>query len=386
MLTKTLGSSPYNLHRTLLRFAPEYNTQPITHRLLIMKSHYIDLFSDTQTRPTPGMRAAMAQAIVGDEQSDDDPTTLELCKQSAELMGQEAGVFMPSGTMCNLAAILTHTRPGDEMICDHQSHIYCTEAAGASALAGVSVWPLQSPHGIFEVQQVIDAVRPRTRTAPRTSLLTIEQTTNFSGGAIWPLAQLRAVRDAGHAHGLKCHMDGARLLNATATTGISAAEYASGWDSVWIDLSKGLGCPVGAVLCGSADFIHQAWQWKYRLGGAMRQSGVLAAAGLYALEHNIAQLKTDNMNAQTIWNTLSGSDLFRFDPAQPSSNILRFTFNAEGINAEAFAKRCLAEGVRIRALGGNFIRATTHLDVSAQEAETAAQTMLSVAQAMATRG
>ena len=347
-----------------------------------MKSPYIDLFSDTQTRPSPGMRAAMAQAEVGDEQSDDDPSTRQLCEKIADMLGQEAAVFMPSGTMCNLTAILTHTRPGDEILCDHQSHIYCTEAGGASALAGVSVWPLQSPHGIFEAQQVIDAVRPRTRTAPRTSLLTLEQTTNFSGGAIWPLAQLREVRDAARSHGLKCHMDGARLLNASAAAGISAADYAAGWDSVWIALSKGLGCPVGAVLCGSADFIHEAWQWKYRLGGAMRQSGVLAAAGLYALEHNIEQLKIDNKNAQSIWNTLSASNLFRFDPVQPSSNILRFTFNAEAIDAQAFAARCLAAGVRVRVIGNNFIRATTHLDVNAQEAEIAAQTMLTIAQGM----
>jgi threonine aldolase len=193
-----------------------------------MKSHCIDLFSDTQTRPTPGMRAAMAEATVGDEQSDDDPSTRELCKKVAQLLGQEAGLFMPSGTMCNLVAILTHTRPGDEILCDHQSHIYCTEAAGASAFAGVSVWPLQSPHGIFDVQQVIDAIRPRTRTAPRSTLLTVEQTTNFSGGAIWPLPHLRAVRDVARSHGLKCHMDGARLLNASAATGICAADYASG--------------------------------------------------------------------------------------------------------------------------------------------------------------
>jgi len=370
----------------ILALEPPTPASPSTIRLRkFMTSHYIDLFSDTQTRPTQGMRAAMAQALVGDEQSDDDPTTLTLCEKVAELLGQEAGVFMPSGTMCNLTAILTHTRPGDEVICDHQSHIYCTEAGGAAALAGVSVWPLQSPHGIFDVQQVHEAVRPRTRTAPRTRLLTLEQSTNFSGGAIWPLPQLREVRDAARSHGLKCHMDGARLLNASAATGIAPAEYASGWDSVWIALSKGLGCPVGAVLCGSAEFIHEAWQWKYRLGGAMRQSGVLAAAGLYALEHHLPQLETDNINAQSIWTTLSACDLFRFDPPRPSSNILRFTFASELIEADAYAKACLAEGVRLRAIGGNFIRATTHLDVSPQEAETAARTMLSVAQRMAKR-
>jgi threonine aldolase len=350
-----------------------------------MKPDCIDLYSDTQTRPTPGMRAAMAQAVVGDEQSDDDPTTLQLCETVADLLGLEAGVFMPSGTMCNLVAILTHTRPGDELICDHQSHIYGTEAAGAAALAGVSICALPSPHGIFDVQQVIEAIRPATRTAPRSTLLTAEQTTNFSGGAVWPLPQLQAVRDAARLHGLKCHLDGARLLNATAATGIAAAEYAAGWDSAWVDLSKGLGCPVGAVLCGSADFVRDAWQWKYRLGGAMRQSGILAAAGLYALEHHIEQLKDDHAHAQAIWRTLSACDLFRFDPARPSTNILRFTFDPESINAERFAERCRSEGVRVRAIGGNFIRVTTHLDVTAQDAETASQIMLSVARAMAMR-
>ena len=348
-----------------------------------MSSPCIDLYSDTQTRPTPGMRAAMAQALVGDEQSDDDPTTLQLCAKVAGLLGQEAGVFMPSGTMCNLVAILAHTRPGDELICDHQSHICGTEAGGAAAIAGVSIQALISPHGIFEVEQVIKAMRPRSRTAPRTSLLSVEQTTNFSGGAVWPLPQLQAVRDAARSHGLKCHMDGARLLNATAARGIPAADYAAGWDSAWIDLSKGLGCPVGAVLCGSADFIREAWQWKYRLGGAMRQSGVLAAAGLYALEHHIGQLETDHANAQSIWRALSACDLFRFDPPQPASNILRFTFEPDTIDAEAFAARCMTEGVRVRAIGGNFIRATTHLDVSMQEAKSAAQTMLTVARTLA---
>ena len=343
----------------------------------------INLYSDTQTRPTPGMRAAMAQALVGDEQSDDDPTTLSLCEKVAELLGQEAGVFMPSGTMCNLVAILTHTRPGDELICDHQSHIYATEAAGAAALAGVSIRALISPHGIFEPQQVIDAVRPRTRTAPRTTLLSVEQTTNFSGGAVWSLSQLHAVRDAARSHGLKCHMDGARLLNATAATGVAASDYAAGWDSAWIDLSKGLGCPVGAVLCGSADFVREAWQWKYRLGGAMRQSGVLAAAGLHALEHHIEQLALDHANAQAMWRALSACDLFSFDPPQPASNILRFTFASDSISAEAFAARCMADGVRVRSIGGNFIRATTHLDVTPHAATTAAQTMLTVARTMA---
>jgi threonine aldolase len=342
----------------------------------------IDLYSDTQTRPSQGMREAMAQAIVGDEQSDEDPTTLRLCEQMARLVGKDAGVFMPSGTMCNLVAILCHTRPGDELICDHQSHIYCTEAAGSAAIAGVSVHAIVSPHGIFEASQVVEAIRPATRTAPRSAMLSVEQTTNFSGGAVWTVDQLREVRDTAGRHGLRTHMDGARLLNATAATGVPASAFADGWDSVWIDLSKGLGCPVGAVLCGTASFIADAWQWKYRLGGAMRQSGVLAAAGLYALDNNIGQLELDHRNARLIWEKLSACAAIRFDPPSPSTNILRFTFSDEKISATTFAARCAAAGVRVRPIGGNFVRVTTHLDVSPAEAIVAADTMLAIARGM----
>lgn len=343
----------------------------------------IDLYSDTQTRPTPAMRQAMANAQVGDEQSDDDPTTRELCATVADLLGQEEGVFLPSGTMCNLVAILAHTQPGDEVVCDHESHIYGTEAAGAAAIAGVSIRPIESPHGIFTAQQVEAAIRPRSRTAPHTALLSAEQTTNFSGGAIWPLDALRSVRDVAHAAGLRCHLDGARLLNASAATGIAAADYAAGWDSAWIDLSKGLGCPVGAVLCGDSAFIRAAWQWKYRLGGAMRQSGILAAAGLYALEHHIPLLADDHRNAQTIWARLSSCELFRFDPARPASNILRFSFAPDGPNSSRFVQRCLERGVRVRDIGANTIRVTTHLDVCAADAQTAADTMVDVAMELA---
>ena len=253
----------------------------------------IDLYSDTKTRPTTGMRAAMAAAAVGDEQADEDPTTSLLCERVARLLGMEAGVFMPSGTMCNLAAILAHTRPGDELICDHRAHIHETEAAGAAVVGGVGVRPLMSPHGVFTPEQVRDAIRRHSRTAPRSALLAVEQTT-FSAGSVWPLDALRSVRDVAREAGLRCHMDGARLLNACAASGTAAADHASGWDSAWIDLSKGLGCPVGAVLCGGADFIDRAWQWKYRLGGAMRQSGILAAAGLYALDHHVDRLNDDH--------------------------------------------------------------------------------------------
>ena len=347
-----------------------------------MNADFIDLYSDTKTRPSTGMRAAMAQAVVGDEQTDEDPTTLALTARVAALLGMQAGLFLPSGTMCNLVAILCHTRPGDELICDEQAHIYGTEAAGAAALAGVSIRPIACVHGIFSKDDLISAIRDKSRSAPHTSLLAVEQTTNFSGGAIWPLAQLRQLRDVAQGFGMKTHIDGARLLNATAATGIPASDYVQGWDSAWIDLSKGLGCPVGAVLCGNGDFIDAAVQWKYRLGGAMRQSGILAAAGLYALEHNLPQLKTDHDNARLIWRGLSALAAFRFDPAEPVSNILRFSFDPARIDAIDFSARCLQAGVRVRAMSGNFVRVTTHLDVSTADAETAVAVMTQVANAI----
>lgn len=334
-----------------------------TDRAVVM----IDLYSDTQTRPTAGMREAMAGAVVGDEQSNDDPTTLALCARVAQMLGQEAGVFMPSGTMCNLAAILVHTRPGDEIIVDDQSHIYNTEAAGAAAIGGVSVAALATPAGVFTLDAFAAAIRPRARTAPRSALVSIEQTTSFSGGSVWPLDDMRRIRDLAHECGLRAHVDGARLLNAVAATGIPAAQYATGFDSVWLDLSKGLGCPVGAVLCGSGDFVAEAWRWKYRLGGAMRQSGVLAAAGLYALDHHIAQLARDNAHIRLLHGAIADAPGLAFGPGAGQSNILCFSVAGLGVTAADFAQGCLAHGVRVRAVGTHRIRATTHLDVTRAE-------------------
>lgn len=323
----------------------------------------IDLFSDTQTRPTPGMRDAMARAEVGDEQSDSDPTTLALCERVADLLGQEAGVFMPSGTMCNLVAILVQTRPGDEIIVDDQSHIYNTEAAGSAAIGGVSVMALKTPAGVYTPEAFATAIRPPARTAPRSALVSIEQTTSFSGGSVWALPDMRRIRDIAHERGLCAHIDGARLLNAVAATGIAAKDYAQGFDSAWIDLSKGLGCPVGAVLCGTRDFITEAWRWKYRLGGAMRQSGILAAAGLYALDHHVDQLVRDNAHAALLRDRIAGAPGLAIDAGAAQSNILCFSVEPLGITAAAFAKACLAHDIRVRAIGAHQIRATTHLEV-----------------------
>ncbi|MFD0934996.1 threonine aldolase family protein, partial [Methylobacterium trifolii] len=340
----------------------------------------IDLYSDTQTRPTPGMREAMARAEVGDEQSDSDPTTRALCERVAALLGQEDGVFMPSGTMCNLVSILVQTQAGDEIVVDDQSHIYNTEAAGSAAIGGVSVKALPTPAGLYTPEAFRAAIREPARTAPRTALVSVEQTTSFSGGSVWALPDMRAIRDIAHAHGLKAHIDGARLLNAVAATGIPAADYAAGFDSVWLDLSKGLGCPVGAVLCGSKRFVVEAWRWKYRLGGAMRQSGVLAAAGLYALDHHVVQLATDNANLHALHRGIADVPGLGFEGNAGHSNILCFSVEALGVDAAAFAAACLAEDVRVRAIGAHQIRATTHLDVDRAGIERAADVIRAVAE------
>lgn len=339
----------------------------------------VDLFSDTQTKPTAGMREAMARAEVGDEQSGSDPTTNALCARVAEMLGKADGVFMPSGTMCNLAAILVQMRAGDEIIVDDQSHIYNTEAASFAAIGGVSVKALPTRVGLYTPAQARAAIRPPQRTAPRSALISIEQTTSFSGGTVWDLATMRAIRDLAHEHGLRAHIDGARLLNAVVATGIPAKEYAEGFDSVWIDLSKGLGCPVGAVLCGTRDFVREAWQWKYRLGGAMRQSGVLAAAGLYALDHHIDQLAEDNANAGRLFAAIRDVPGLRFEPSAAQSNILCFSVEGLGITAAEFASACLAEDVRIRAIGAHQIRATANLDVDRAGIERAGEVIRTVA-------
>src|SRR5262245_38409216 len=249
----------------------------------------IDLSSDTSTRPSPGMRKAMAEAEVGDEQKSEDPTTNALQERVATLLTKDAAVFLPSGTMCNQIALLVHCRPGDEVIAADMAHIFTSEAGGGSALAGAQTWPLATRRGIFCGADVEAALRDSgNRHSPCSRLLALEQTVNRGGGAVWPLAALVAVAGAAREHGLAVHMDGARILNAQVASGVSAKQMAAPCDSVWLDLSKGLGCPVGGVLAGSRAFIEEASAWKHRMGGAMRQSGVLAAAGRYARDHTVA--------------------------------------------------------------------------------------------------
>ena len=338
----------------------------------------IDLGSDTATRPSDGMREAMASAAVGDEQKDEDPTTRELCDYCADLLGMEAAVLLPSGIMANLIAGLTHCGPGDEILCAADSHIVNSEGAGLAVVGGLSLSCIPAERGIFSVEQMAERVRKERLRAPRTRLVHIEQTTNRGGGAIWPADHLVGLSDAARGLGLALHMDGARLLNAAVASGLPARIFTQNFDSVWIDLSKGLGAPVGSVLAGSKSFIESAWRWKHRLGGAMRQSGVLAAAGLYALKNNVDRLADDHRNARTFAEEISSIPGIRVENPEVETNIVFFDVAGTGQEAPRIAELLMADGVRIGAETGRRMRAVTHLGVNADQTKQAANILRTV--------
>jgi threonine aldolase len=336
----------------------------------------IDLSSDTSTRPSPGMRKAMAEAEVGDEQKSEDPTTNALQDRVASLLAKEAAVFLPSGTMCNQIALLVHCRPGDEVIAADVAHIFTSEAGGGSALAGVQTWPLATKRGIFCGAQVEAALRdPGGRHNPRSCLVCIEQTVNRGGGTVWPLDAIEDVARVARRHSLAVHMDGARILNAAVASGIAAHRMAGPCDSVWLDLSKALGCPVGGVLAGSRTFIDAAWRWKHRLGGALRQSGMLAAAGIYALDHNVERLAEDHANARRLGELLGNVPGIRIMNPDIETNIVFIDPSPSGKTSRDVITRMTEHGVRMGASYGGMIRAVTHLDVSREDMEVAAEAM-----------
>ena len=308
-------------------------------------------------------------AEVGDEQHGDDPTVNALCERMADLLGKEAAMFLPSGTMCNEIAILTHCRPGDEVLAHKTAHIIAAEAGAPWALAGVQVTGLDGPRGQFDVAAIEGAIRQPRRHSPPQTLLAVEQTSNLGGGAVWPPEQLRAVAEAAHAHGLATHMDGARLLNAAVALDISPADLADGYDSVWVDFTKGLGAPLGAVLAGSAGFIDAAWRWKQRLGGAMRQAGICAAACLYALDHHVERLAEDHENALALARGLA--QLPGIEVELPETNLVFFDTSASGLEADELAARVRRNGVAISVMGRFRARACLHLDVRRPDVEVA---------------
>lgn len=321
----------------------------------------INLLSDTQTRPTPAMREAMARAEVGDEQTGDDPTTNLLQKRVAELLGKQAAVFLPSGTMCNVTATLATCRPGDEIVAHRTAHILSREGGAHAALGGLQITPLDGDDGQFSLEAFKAALHPTTRYEPHQAMVSVEQTANIGGGTIWPQATLDAIAQTAKAAGLVTHIDGARLMNAVVATGIDAATMTAGWDSAWIDFSKGLGAPVGAVLAGSRDFIDAVWRWKQRLGGSMRQSGVIAAACIHALDHHIDRLADDHANARALAAGLSQID--GVEVQEPQTNLVFFRTEAAGVTGTKMVTELRARGVWLATMDGR-VRACTHLDVT----------------------
>ncbi len=332
----------------------------------------VDLYSDTVTRPTDGMRQAIAAAEVGNEQAGEDPSVNALQDRVAELLGKEAAVFLPSGTMCNEIAYRVWCGQGDEIILDETGHALHFEAGGPGALAGAMMRTIPGARGIFTAEQVAAAIRPKTRHAPRQTLVSVENTANLGGGAIWPTDILDGVAAAARSNGLKLHMDGARLLNAVAASGVSAARYAQDCDSVWIDLSKGLGCPVGGVMAGGRDFIEEAWRFKHQFGGAMRQAGIIAAAGVYALDHHVERMADDHTNARRLAEGIEDLDGVDVDTGGVETNMVYFDVSGTGLSGAEFGRRLTSEfEVRVSVLGPTLIRAVTHLDVDARDIETA---------------
>jgi threonine aldolase len=330
----------------------------------------VDLSSDTVSKPTAAMRRFMCDAEVGDEQKGEDPTVNLLQEKVAELLGMEAAVFLPSGTMCNEIAMRVHCRPGDEMLAHRTAHPIHFETGGPAALAGVNVRALDGPRGQFDPASVEEAVRPNSRYAPRTRLVWVEQTSNLGGGSVWPLEQIEKVVRAGRSHGLAAHMDGARLMNAVVASGVAARDYAGPFDSVWIDFTKGLGAPVGAAIAGSREFIAEAWRCKQQMGGAMRQAGIIAAAGVYALRHHVERLVEDHAHARRLAEGLAALSGVKLDPADVETNIVFFDLTG-ALDAPTAVGRLLTHGVRMGALGTRTIRAVTHLDISTADIDRA---------------
>ena len=345
-------------------------------------SSVIDLRSDTVTRPTAAMRRAMAEAEVGDDVLDGDPTVRRLEAQVAAMLGKEAGLFFPSGTMANQSAVWVHTRPGTEVLLDAGAHIVNWEMAGAAALAGVQVRPV-SPGDGRAVASALDlerALRPRSPHAPLATLVCVENTHNGAGGMVASVGELAAMRDVAGAAGLPVHMDGARLWNAHVATGTSLADFARTADTVMLSFSKGLGCPVGAILVGDAELVARAHMVRKRLGGGMRQSGILAAAALYALEHHLARLAEDHATARRFAQLVAEATGARV--VAPDTNIVMVDLPA-GTTSASVVAAASEQGVRITPWSATRIRAVTHLDVDAAAVTRAAEVVRSAIEAEA---
>lgn len=329
----------------------------------------INLYSDTQTRPSEPMRKAMYDAEVADEQRKLDPTVNALQERVAELLGKEAGLFLPSGTMCNAISFRVHIdKAGDEAILHEHAHPIIAEAGGPAAISGAMMKPLPAEGGIFTAEQVEQAIRPIDRYMPRSRLLSVEQTTNMGGGRVWPQERLREVVAVAKRHDMRTHMDGARLMNAVVASGASADQHAEGFDTAWVDFTKGLGAGVGACMASSSDLIDQAWRFKQMWGGSFRQAGSIAAACLYALDNNVERLAEDHANAQRLAEGLAEIPGVTIDPATVETNIVIFQVPDAAALMEAVSGE-----LQLSRAAGNRVRAVTHMDVDRAGVERALQ-------------
>lgn len=325
----------------------------------------IDLRSDTITQPTSAMREAIANAEVGDDVFGDDPTVNALEEYVAALLGKEASVYMPSGTMTNQVALRVHTEPGDEIVLESEAHIYYYEGGAPAALSGVMCRLVKGDRGIFTAADLQQVLRPTDPHFPRTKLVCLENTHNRGGGRIYPLAEIEAIAQVCQAHQLKLHLDGARLWNACAATGISEAEYAKPFDTVSVCFSKGLGAPIGSALVGSEESIQRARRFRKLFGGSMRQVGIIAAGALYALKHHRDRLKEDHTNAKLLAERLNAIDGIQIDPDTVQTNIV--LFHTQNIPAAELAQRLYAMDVAVLATGSHTIRAVTNLMVTQEQ-------------------
>jgi len=344
----------------------------------------IDLRSDTLTQPTPGMRRAMAEAVVGDEQKREDPTVIELEERAATLLGQEEAVYLPTATMGNQIALRLLSEPGDEVVAEGSSHIFRYELGGPAVHGGLAMKALASDDGLLAPEDVRAAVNPPgdLHMAP-TRILSLENTHNGGGGRVWPPARFRDVVAEARAHGLRVHLDGARLLNAAVAAGVPAAEYGREADTVTLCLSKGLGCPLGAIIATSRELAPKARRFKHLFGGAMRQAGIVAAAGLYALDHHVERLAEDHANARRLGEGLAEAGL-PVEPDAVESNFVLVHVEIIGLGADEAVARLRAEGVLLSfAAKRGVLRAVTHLDVTAEDVERA---IPAIARALSRRG
>ncbi len=333
----------------------------------------IDLRSDTVTRPTPGMRAAIAEAEVGDDVFGDDPTVRRLEARIAELLGKESALYVPSGTMGNQLGLRVHCQPGDEFLCEANCHILCYEQGAYAQLFGLAAQPVEGEHGVLRVEQLVSRIRPANDHCVRTRLVCLENTHNRGAGRIQPYDNVVEICGWAADNGLARHLDGARLFNAVVATGISAADWAGHFDTVSVCFSKGLGAPVGSALVGPGDLIRQARRHRKALGGGMRQAGIIAAGALYALEHHIDRLAEDHQNARLLAEAVRATPGLRLDPDVVDTNIVIFDVDAELGTAAAYAARLRDEGVWMNAIGPQRIHAVTHLDVSREQVQHAAR-------------